>query len=139
MKINHYWQQLPECFAIIYSYSNAYILSQRIQKIRNRVFKQTRTVKVRYLSLHFHRWEKTPIILTFTFFRVKVTFFDFSIEILFETEMTNGFKFKTRETATTTSPLYTRRHREPHDVTENISAFARRRKLCKDVKPSGLG
>ena len=56
-------------------------------------------------------------LLTSTLFLVNVTFFDFSIEFFFsEAKMMNGLNFKTRETATTTSPFYTRRHREHFNV-----------------------
>ena len=44
----------------------------------------------------------------------------------------NGLNFKTRETATTTSPFYTRRHREHFNVRKTNVNF-------KDVKPRGLG
>ena len=51
--------------------------------------------------------ERNHELLTFTLSLLKVTFFDFPAKI-----MTNGLKFKTRETAKTTitSPFYTRRH-----------------------------
>ena len=54
--------------------------------------------------------ERNYELLTSTLFLVKVVLF------LFETKMMNGLKFKTRETATTTSPFYTRRHREHFNV-----------------------
>ena len=41
---------------------------------------------------------------------------NFQLNFLSETKMVNGLKFKTRETATTTWPFYTRRHREHFNV-----------------------
>ena len=55
---------------------------------------------------------------------VKVTFSDFVISFSSETKMTNDLKFKTRETATTTSLFYTRRHREHFDVLETTEQGA---------------
>ena len=50
----------------------------------------------------------------------------FQLNFLTETKVTDGLKFKTRETATTTSPFYTRRHREHFNVrktTETVKTF----------------
>ena len=51
------------------------------------------------------------------------------------TVLMKGLKFKTREIATTTSPIYTRRHREHFNVPMQGQGDIN----CKDVKPRGLG
>ena len=90
------------------------------------LYNQTRTVRTLTVILYtvycilytvycilymYQAWifivERNHELLTFTLSLLKVTFFDFPAKI-----MTNGLKFKTRETAKTTitSPFYTRRH-----------------------------
>ena len=70
-------------------------------------------------SLDFYIVERKHKLLAFTLFLVKGYFLRFfQLNSLSETKITNGLKFKIRETATTTSPFYTWRHREHFNVLE---------------------
>ena len=89
--------------------------------------KQMRTVTVRYNQARIFVVERNLNSWSPRCSRLRLLPSIFQFNFTFKTKVMNDLKFKTRETATTTSP------RSRQDVTKNILTFARRRELRTSV------